>query len=85
MDNPKKKINIWVCIDINKRLNKWINEYGRRDKIFLQKNSKEYRATIWSWNPTPGHIPKKTIIQRDTCTPMFIAALCTIAKNMEAT
>lgn len=42
MANPKKKVNRWVCIDINKRLNKWVNEYGRRDKFFLQKNSKEY-------------------------------------------
>ena len=29
--------------------------------------------------------PKKTIIQKGACTPMFIAALFTIAKNMEAT
>ena len=25
--------------------------------------------------------PDKTLIQKDTCTPMFIAALCTVAKT----
>ena len=33
-------------------------------------------------NPTVGHISeKKTLIQKDTCTPMFTAALLTIAKT----
>ena len=32
-------------------------------------------------NPTPGDKPEKTIILKDTCTPMFIAALFTIAKT----
>ena len=39
------------------------------------------RVAIWSSSPTPGHIPDKTIIWKDTCTPMFIAALFTIAKT----
>ena len=39
------------------------------------------RATIWSSDPPPGHIPGKTIIQKDTCTPMFIAALFSIART----
>ena len=30
--------------------------------------------------PLPGIYPKKTIIQKDTCTPMFIAALFRIAR-----
>ena len=30
--------------------------------------------------PFLGIYPDKTIIQKDTCTPMFIAALFTIAK-----
>ena len=33
------------------------------------------RVTKWSSNPTPGHIFKKTLIQKDTCTPVFTAAL----------
>ena len=32
---------------------------------------------------TPGHTPRKTIVQKDTCTTMFIAALFTIAKTWE--
>ena len=36
--------------------------------------------------PLLGIYPEKTIIQKDTCTPMFIAALFTIARSyMEAT
>ena len=31
--------------------------------------------------PLPGIYPDKTIIRKDTCTPMFIAALFTIAKT----
>ena len=31
--------------------------------------------------PLLGIYPSKTIIQNDTCTPVFIAALCTIAKT----
>jgi len=32
-----------------------------------------------------GIYPEKTIIQKDTCTSMFTAALFTITKTMEAT
>ena len=40
------------------------------------------RVTIWSSKPTPGHIYlDKTIIQKDTFFPMFIAALFIIAKT----
>ena len=31
--------------------------------------------------PLLGIYPEKNIIQKDTCTPMFIAALCTIARS----
>jgi len=37
------------------------------------------------WNPAIpllGIYLNKTVIQRDTCTPMFIAALFTIAKRL---
>ena len=42
----------------------------------------ENRTTIWSSNSTSGYYLKKTkaLIQKDLCTPMFIAALFTIAK-----
>ena len=39
------------------------------------------RTTIRPSNPTPGHIPEKTIIQKESCTTMFIAALFTIARS----
>ena len=32
-------------------------------------------------NPTVGHTTEETRIERDTCTPMFIAALLTIART----
>ena len=34
----------------------------------------ENRATIWSCNSTLGHISGETIVQKDTCTPMFTEA-----------
>ena len=39
------------------------------------------RGTIRSSNPTPGPISRQTLIRKDTCTPMFIAALFAIAKT----
>ena len=36
---------------------------------------------MWCSRPTPGHISSKTIIQKSTCTPVFIAALFTTAKT----
>ena len=35
-----------------------------------------------SSNPTPGHLSReKTMTRKDTCTPMFIAALFALAKT----
>lgn len=42
------------------------------------------RNGIKSSDFTSGY-KKKTLIWKDICTPMFTAALFTIAKNMEAT
>ena len=39
------------------------------------------RTTIWSSNPTPGIYPERTMTGKDTCTPMFTAALFAIAKT----
>ena len=42
----------------------------------------KYRTTKWSSNPTPGHLSRENYMTwKDTCTPMFFAALCTIAKT----
>ena len=48
---------------------------------FLMKQNIE--LFIWSSSPTPGHMSKKkvkTLIWKDTCIPIFIAALFTITK-----
>ena len=39
------------------------------------------RTAIWPSNPTACIHTKETRIERDTCTPMFIAALFTIART----
>ena len=41
----------------------------------------KYRPTIWSSNPLLSIYTEKTIIQKDTCAPMCIAALFTISKT----
>jgi len=43
------------------------------------------KSTIWPSNPTRERIPKKTLIQKDTFTPMFIAELFTIVKTYRQT
>ena len=45
-----------------------------------QKSKNRNRTTLWSSNPASGHMPGETIIQKHTCTPMFIAALFTRVK-----
>ena len=35
--------------------------------------------------PLMGIYPKKTITEKDTCTPMFIAALTTVARTWKQT
>ena len=57
---------------------KLVQPLWRAVKRFLKLK----KVTIWSSNSAPGHIYlEKTIIQKDTCTPMFIAALFMIAKT----
>ena len=57
----------------------WDSHYRKQSDVFL----KNYKVTIWSSNPISGHISRKddTLIWKDICTPMFIAALFTIAKT----
>ena len=57
----------------------WYSDYGGQYGPSL-KIKKKNRAI----NPIPGHMPKKTVIQKDTRTIMFIEALFTIV-SMEAT
>ena len=39
------------------------------------------RATVWSRNPTPGHISGENQNSQDTYTPVFIAALLAVARS----
>ena len=39
------------------------------------------KATIYSTIPILGIYPEETIIENDTCTPVFITALFTIART----
>ena len=57
----------------------WCSHYGEHYVGFLKKLKIElpYDPAI----PLPGIYPDKTIIQNDTFTPMFTAALFTIAKT----
>ena len=51
---------------------------GRTVQRFLKKKSElQYDPAI----PLLGIFPEKTIIQKDTCTPMLTAALFTIART----
>ena len=50
---------------------------GKKTKKKKKKKELPYDPTI----PLLGIYPDKTIIQKDTCTPRFIAALFTIAKT----
>ena len=74
---------LYVCISIS-ALHCWC-EYKLRQPLwrtvwrFLKKPKIELPCDPAT--PLLGIYPEKTIIQKDTCTPMFIAALFTIARS----
>ena len=58
----------------------WYSHCGKHYGGFLKTKN---RTTIWPSNSAPGYISEKTpktLIQKDTYTPMFIATLFTICK-----
>ena len=57
----------------------WYNQYGEQYGFLL--NETKNKATISSSNPTPGYIPGESMVHKDTCTPVFIAVLFTIANT----
>ena len=59
----------------------WYSLYGEQCGDFLKQLGIElpYNPAI----PLLGIYPKETRIERDTCTPMFIAALFTIARTQK--
>ena len=61
---------------------------GMQTSTATMENSVEFplkktgnRTAIRPSNPTAGHTPEETRIERDTCTPMFIAALFMISRT----
>ena len=58
-----------------------INCYSHYGRVwrFLRKLKTEFPYD--AANPLLGIYPDKTIIQKDTCTPMFISTLFTVAKT----
>ena len=55
----------------------WCSHYGKRSFLKKLKTELPNNPAI----PLLGIYSDKTIIQKDTCTPMFTAALVTIAKT----
>ena len=87
----------YVNTDWIEWLNKWLNQWRRREPFYIIGGKVDWcshyvkqcggsskaknRVAIWISNPTPRCVWDKTIIQKDTCTPEFIAALFTIVKT----
>ena len=53
----------------------WHSRYGE------QYGGSWKRATTWPWNLSPGHKSKGKMAWKDSCTPVFIAALFTRVKT----
>ena len=58
----------------------WYSHYGEQYGDFIKRKTDD-RVTMWSNSPLLGIHLDKAVIQKDTCTPMFIAALFTRAKT----
>ena len=50
------------------------------DKVEVSQETKS-RVALRSNSPIPGRVPRQIIIRKDACTPVFIAALFTVAKT----
>ena len=60
----------------------WCNHYGKQYGESSKKKTKlKIELTYDSAIPLLGVYSEKTMTQKDTCTPIFIAALYTIAKT----
>ena len=57
----------------------WYSHYGRWYVELLKKT--RHKTIIWPSNSTPRHIPWGNQIEKDTCIPLFTAALFTIART----
>ena len=57
-----------------------VNQYSHCGEQYGEHLRTTNRTTIWSSNPTPGHISRETVIQKYTCTAKLLA-LFTTAKT----
>ena len=58
----------------------WLETSQREYRVIMLWTKIKNRTSIWSSNPIPGHISRQNFHSKNTCTPMFISALFTIAK-----
>ena len=56
----------------------WYSHYGEQYGGYLKSKS---RNTILAFNPTSGHIPEKTIIQKDICKGKIYPTECRVPEN----
>ena len=61
----------------------WYGHYGEQYRGSLRNQQQSYLIDYAI--PPLGIYPEKNTVPKDTCTPVFIAAQFTIAKNMEET
>ena len=54
-------------------------------KIYKFKSELKKKQKELPHDPTPAHVSNKTIIQKDMCTTLFIAALFITAKTWKQT
>ena len=59
----------------------WNNHYGEQSGSSLKKKKLKIELPYDRAIPLLGIYPEKNMVQKDTCTPMFIATLFTIAKT----
>ena len=67
----------WIALDITSHHSEWPSSKSLQ-RINAGEDV-EKRATIWPSDPTPG----KTMVQKDSCTPVFTAVLFTISKTQK--
>ena len=58
-----------------------VNWYNHHREQYEGSVKTQNRTTMWPSNPTTGHNPEKTDIQKDTRAPTFTAALFTVART----
>ena len=73
-DVEKMKLYCTVGRNVN-----WYSHYGEQYRRFFNKQG--IKLPCDPGIPLLGIHPEKTIIQKDTCIPMFTAALFTIARK----